>query len=267
MHSFSIILVLLAACISKTNGAQRLMCRTSPKEAALAAQTYSSLDVIDLQCQTAGGPTVNGTVQWMRTADLCYVPSANMRLDADAQLRLPQCAALDGSAACALPNRAGFELLQRYEGLLAQPQGDVVTGKTFVGYGHACEQEECAGHVTRAEALVTLWRDVRNATDCLVQALSRAARGRAVLSDNMWAALTSWAFSLGDCARVEQSQLVARLVRGEPPSAVAAAELPRWSRIRGRTVASLAKRRSAELALFQTPSELIAHPRCDQIIA
>jgi len=51
-----------------------------------------------------------------------------------------------------------------------------------------------------------------------------------------------------------------RLNAGEDPNTVAGQELPRFNKAGGEVLAGLTKRRAAEVALFQTPSQVKAHP-------
>jgi GH24 family phage-related lysozyme (muramidase) len=81
------------------------------------------------------------------------------------------------------------------------------------------------------------------------------------LNDNQFGALTSFAFNLG-CNTVKTSTLLKRLNNGEDPDTVAAAEIPRFNRAGGKVSSGLARRRAAEVQLFQTPSSNVAHPLC-----
>ncbi|KAJ2742575.1 hypothetical protein GGI20_004385 [Coemansia sp. BCRC 34301] len=252
---------------------QQLKCRTSPKESALLVRTYGDQDIIDLQCQIAGGPATNHTLEWLRTGDNCYVPAYYVNLDDASRDLLPGCAAVDGSAPCVLPNRAGFDLLERVEGFLDRPHGDVISGLPFIGFGHQCMSPKCDQEPTtilipsfpmsRTQASVLLWHDVRNATMCLARLFAAPRPTSLVLSDNMWSALASWVFGVG-CDLAAQSQLIRRIRRGESPAVVVPSELPKWTVVRGKQVADLAARRDAELALFRTQSSRMAYPRCDQ---
>ncbi|KAJ1671520.1 hypothetical protein GGF38_000741 [Coemansia sp. RSA 25] len=254
---------------------QQLRCLTAPRESALLVRAYSDRDVIYLQCQTTGGPTVDRTTNWVRTGDDCYVPAYYVALDDASRQSLPSCVTIDDANPCILPNIDGFDLLERAEGFLERPRGDIITGLAYVGFGHQCTSAKCDQEpasvpsfpMSRDQARVLLWQDVRNATACLTRMLTAGSRTASlVLSDNMWSALVSWTFSIG-CDVAAQSQLIRRLQNGEPPIAVVSTELPKWTAIHGKSMAELVARRSAELTLFRTRSASMAYPRCDQQIS
>ncbi|KAJ2894768.1 hypothetical protein IWW38_002476, partial [Coemansia aciculifera] len=248
---------------------QQLKCRTAPKETAFLARSYGDQDVVELQCQVTGGLTTGRTAEWLRTGDDCYVPAYYVNIDDVSRELLPDCTAIDSARPCILPNRSGFDLLERVEGFLDRPRGDIIAGLPYVGFGHQCMTAKCdmepdfvaSFPMSRNQASVVLWHDVRNATKCLSQMLKVGGPPRAassvVLTDNMWSALVSWTFSVG-CDLAAQSQLIKRLRHGESPMVVAATELPKWTVIHGKPVSDLASRRDAELSLFRTQSSRMA---------
>lgn len=80
-----------------------------------------------------------------------------------------------------------------------------------------------------------------------------------VLNPNQYGALVSWVFNMG-CGAQKSSTLTARLNAGEDKSVVARQELPRWVYAGGQVLNGLVRRRAAEVALFDTPAEGVAHP-------
>jgi len=66
---------------------------------------------------------------------------------------------------------------------------------------------------------------------------------------NRIAALVSWSYNVG-LGAVEESTLRRRILAGENPATVVAAELPRWNKADGKPLEGLARRRAAEVALF-----------------
>ncbi|KAJ2729112.1 hypothetical protein IW152_005736 [Coemansia sp. BCRC 34962] len=270
MHTYILSLALLVAFVATALAASplsdtQLACRTAARNDALLVRTYGDQDVIDLQCHATGSPTVNRTAEWLRTSDSCYVPALFVELDAATHQQLPKCTDIDRAQPCVLPNLAGFELLERQESFQDHPQTDPLSGLTFIGFRHQCEPGACPREsISKMEATVLLWQDIRNTTACLAQMLSGSVspRARLVLNDNMWSALASWAFSIG-CDQAAQSPLIKRVRNGEPLMAVVAAELPKWNSVDGKTVARLTARRGAELSLFRIPSLRRAYPRCD----
>ncbi|KAJ2753797.1 hypothetical protein GGI19_002874 [Coemansia pectinata] len=252
--------------------ARAIGCRTSPKDSALIVRTYGDQDVLDIQCRTTIVLTASRTVQWIRTADNCYVPARYMGIDEETSRGIPECATLDALKPCTLPNPAGFDLIQRYEGFLDRPRTDIFSGQTYIGFGHQCVSAKCDQEpveiqkfpVSKTQGSVLLWQDLQNTTACLARMLSDDIETTSLkLSENMWSALVSWTFSIG-CDLAAKSQLVARIRHGESPVAVVAAELPKWSVIHGKPVSDLTTRREAELTLFRTRSSSVAYPHCDQ---
>ncbi|KAJ2753798.1 hypothetical protein H4R27_000646 [Coemansia aciculifera] len=246
-------------------------CRASPNDSALAVVIYGE-KAFNLLCRTTGALTVNRTTQWLRTGDDCYVPSYYINIDEDTKKMLPECAKLDAKEPCTLPNQAGFDLIQHYEGFLDRPHTDTSSGLTYIGYGHQCTSAKCDQEpveirkfpISKMQGNVLLWHDLHKTTACLADMLADDIDTTPLkLSENMWSALVSWTFSTG-CDLAAKSQLVARIRHGESPVAVVAAELPKWTVIHGMSVSDLTYRREAELTLFRTRSPHLAYPRCIQ---
>ncbi|KAJ2032449.1 hypothetical protein IWW57_000214 [Coemansia sp. S610] len=271
MRTFTTSLALSVAFVATALAASpfsdtQLACRTATHDDSLIVRAYGDQDVIELQCHATGSATFNRTTEWVRTNDYCYLPAYFIQLDAATSQKLPKCADIDGEKPCVLPNLAGFKLIERYDGFLDHPQVDPLTGLTFIGFSHSCESGDCTREsITKREATVLLWQDIRVATTCLTQMLSVGVspRARLAFNDNMWSALASWTFSIG-CDQAAQSPLIRRIKSGEPLMAVVAAELPKWNSVNGKTVAKLTARRDAELSLFRTSSSRRAFPRCDR---
>ncbi|TFK24185.1 glycoside hydrolase family 24 protein, partial [Coprinopsis marcescibilis] len=159
-------------------------------------------------------------------------------------------------------NSATVNLIQDFEGFVASPEPDPI-GLPTVGFGHLCQQAGCAEvtaqgftfPLSEADAAQLLQTDIQTFTNCLSGFVDESV----VLNENQFGALTSFAFNLG-CGAVQRSTLLRRLNAGENPNTVAAQELPKFNRAGGRVLAGLTRRRTAEVALFQTPSNTIALP-------
>ena len=80
-----------------------------------------------------------------------------------------------------------------------------------------------------------------------------------ILNPNQYGALISWAFNVG-CGNEASSTLVRHLNNGEDPNVVASEELPRWNRGDNGELPGLTRRRAAEVELFTTVVDGIAHP-------
>ncbi|KAJ2448039.1 hypothetical protein EV183_005623 [Coemansia sp. RSA 2336] len=260
---FRVVLGVLAAgsCVAGANvrieDGRRVKCRSAPTSSGLVLRSYGDRDVVDITCK-AYGSAVQGTRVWHRTSDGCFVTGRYLAVSNGTET---QCADADSVQPCREIVGAGLALIERYEGYISRPRPDI-TGLPTIGYGHQCASLDCAEvpaefPFSRGQAHELLRMDVRNVTACLAQAVSRSVQ----LNANQWAALTSWAANVG-CAMASQSQLVARLNRGEEPAAVAARELPRWRIFHGKRRADLVSRRADEVALFQTPTTALAFPQC-----
>lgn len=145
---------------------------------------------------------------------------------------------------------------------MASPSPDPV-GLPTVGYGHLCQTKNCAEvpfsfPLTEAAASTLLNSDLKTYEACITKDIVSSVR----LNDNQYGALCSWAFNEG-CGAAGGSTLIRRLNAGEDPDTVAAQELPKWDIAGGKVFQGLVNRRAAEVALFKTPSSVIAHPpRC-----
>jgi GH24 family phage-related lysozyme (muramidase)/uncharacterized protein YvpB len=99
--------------------------------------------------------------------------------------------------------------------------------------------------ITQAQADAQLDADLQRFYD----ALARAIPAVAGWPPNRAAALVSWTYNVGVRA-MQDSTLRRRILAGEDPAQVVAAELPRWNKADGRELAGLTRRRAAEVALF-----------------
>ncbi|EDR01741.1 glycoside hydrolase family 24 protein [Laccaria bicolor S238N-H82] len=168
---------------------------------------------------------------------------------------------LPASSGCGAPavNAATIALIKKFEGFVASPSPDPI-GLPTVGYGHLCQTKNCAEvpfsfPLTEAEASTLLNSDLKTYEACITKDIVSSVR----LNDNQYGALCSWAFNEG-CGAAGSSTLIARLNAGQDPDAVAAQELPKWDIAGGKVLQGLVNRRAAEVALFKTPSSVIAHP-------
>jgi GH24 family phage-related lysozyme (muramidase) len=99
--------------------------------------------------------------------------------------------------------------------------------------------------VTQAQADAQLDADLERFYD----ALARAIPAVAGWPPNRAAALVSWTYNVGVGA-MQDSTLRRRILAGEDPAQVVAAELPRWNKADGKELPGLTRRRAAEVALF-----------------
>lgn len=149
-------------------------------------------------------------------------------------------------------NAAGLALIEEFEGFHASWYPDPAHGWAVptLGFGHT----DAAGPpyyndsknktFTRAEARDILRRDLLK-----YEAAVRAAV-KVPLSDNQFAALTSFTFNLGS-GNLRKSTLLRKLNAGD--TAGAAGEFKRWNRAGGRVFRGLTRRRKAERDLFLKP--------------
>jgi|694.fasta_scaffold27186_24 lysozyme len=99
--------------------------------------------------------------------------------------------------------------------------------------------------ITQAQADAQLDADLQRFYD----ALARAIPAVAGWPPNRAAALVSWTYNVGVGA-MQDSTLRRRILAGEDPAQVVAAELPRWNKADGKELPGLTRRRAAEVALF-----------------
>ena len=145
-------------------------------------------------------------------------------------------------------SRKGAEFIAAFEGFRANLYNDAA-GHCTIGYGHLVHHGRCTGRepgefrrgITRQRALEILMADAEQA--------SGAVRGavKVPLSRAQFDALVSFTFNLGAGA-LRESTLLKRLNQGDYASVPA--ELDRWVKAGGRTLAGLVRRRKAEGAMF-----------------
>jgi GH24 family phage-related lysozyme (muramidase)/uncharacterized protein YvpB len=99
--------------------------------------------------------------------------------------------------------------------------------------------------ITQAQADAQLDADLQRFYDALARAIPAAAGW----PPNRAAALVSWTYNVGVGA-MQDSTLRRRILAGEDPAQVVAAELPRWNKADGKELPGLTRRRAAEVALF-----------------
>ncbi|KAJ7659396.1 lysozyme-like domain-containing protein [Mycena rosella] len=162
---------------------------------------------------------------------------------------------------CGAPgaNDATISLIKHFEGFVPSPAPDPI-GLPTVGFGHKCTSKGCAEvgfafPLSQDTASQLLQNDLGKFVTCVNSAVSSAV----TLTDNQVGALSSFSFNLG-CGTLKSSTLLKRLNAGEDPNTVAAQEIPRFNKAGGKVLTGLTNRRAAEVTLFQTPSQVKAHP-------
>lgn len=150
-------------------------------------------------------------------------------------------------------------LVKNFEGFVPNVYNDPI-GLPTVGYGHLCRQPKCAEvtypiPLSQADATSLLRSDMRASEICISAAVADSVK----LNDNQYGALVSWAFNVG-CGNAQGSGLIRRLNAGEDPNTVAREELPKWRNAGGKSSSGLILRRGKEVAFFQNPAPVIAHP-------
>ncbi|KAJ2546138.1 hypothetical protein EV175_005711 [Coemansia sp. RSA 1933] len=241
-------------------------CRSGPGTSYSVKKTYKKGQNVSISCQTTG-PSVNGDSLWDKTSDGCYVADYYVSTGTNGYVA-SKCATGGGSTGggssasyCTKINSAGINLVAKWEGFVASPKPDPI-GLPTVGYGHLCQQKNCAEvkykfPLTTTTGKQLLSDDLPKYSKCLAGYLNSKPK----LNDNQWAALTSWVFNVG-CGNAKTSTLVKRLNNGESPNTVASQELPKWRMAGGKVMQGLVNRRAAEVKLFQTASSKQAYPKC-----
>lgn len=139
----------------------------------------------------------------------------------------------------------GIALIKSFEGLSLNKYQDIV-GKWTIGYGHLILPDEVFNvALTEAQAEALLRRDL---------AVSEKGVNQYVippLTQNQFDALVSFTFNLG-VGNLKNSTLLRVLNAQQYQNA--ADEFLRWDKAGGKQVAGLTRRRTAERALFLSPS-------------
>ena len=145
-----------------------------------------------------------------------------------------------------LINQAGVDLIKRFEGFRAEAYLDPI-GIPTIGYGHingVTKRDVRNGRtITEAQAEQFLREDL---------AVAEAAVERLIsvpLNENQFSALVSFTFNLG-AGNLQSSTLRRKLNSGD--YGAVPAEMARWVKAGGQTLAGLVRRRGAEGDLFMT---------------
>lgn len=141
-------------------------------------------------------------------------------------------------------------LIRAFEGLALEAYLDPV-GIATIGYGtirYGDGQPVQLGDRISREQAERLLADAVG--DRYAPALLTAIPPARSYSAEQQAALISFTYNVGVGA-LQRSSLRRRLLAGEDPQQVIAAELPRWSRGDGRELPGLVRRRAAEVDLFR----------------
>jgi lysozyme len=136
-------------------------------------------------------------------------------------------------------NEAGLALIKKHEGLSLRAYR-CPAGALTIGYGHTGDVEE--GAVITQEEAEELLRNDLHAFETSVERLVEVP-----LRDNQFAALVSFCFNVGMGA-FARSTLLSLLNRGWYEQVPA--QLVRWSRAAGKTLAGLGRRRRDEADLW-----------------
>ena len=147
-------------------------------------------------------------------------------------------------AAAWLPSARG--IIKEFEGLRLQAYPDA--GAWAIGWGSTTIGGKVVREgqsITQAQADAQLDADLQRFYDALVRAIPAVASWQ----PNRVAALLSWTYNVGVGA-MQDSTLRRRILAGEDPAVVVAAEFPRWNKSGGTPLAGLTRRRNAEVALF-----------------
>ncbi|KAL2843222.1 lysozyme-like domain-containing protein [Aspergillus pseudodeflectus] len=167
------------------------------------------------------------------------------------------------SAACPGPsvNPATLKLLKTFEPFKPSVS-DNGYGNPTVGYGHLCTDWPCSDisdsfpqPLSEESASRLLVNDLATYQNALTNVLSDAV----TLNENQYGALVSWTYNAGIEA-MEKTTLVARLNDGGDVALVGNGELPKWIYVNGTMVNGLARRRKAEVKLFNRKSQIRALP-------
>ena len=145
----------------------------------------------------------------------------------------------------------GWTLLKTWEGCRLSAYPDPASGGApwTIGYGHTGAEVVPGLTISQEQAEAWLQSDASEAA-CAVDRLCRGVALTARQRD----ALISFCFNVGAGA-LERSTLRKRLLAGETAGVVLAQELPRWCQGPHGPVEGLKRRRAAEAAHAQTPTD------------
>lgn len=141
------------------------------------------------------------------------------------------------------PSPAAYDLIKQYEGLRLHAYQDSA-GVLTIGWGHT-------GDVRRGQSITVHQAEALLALDIGIAAAAVNRHVEAPLSQNMFDALVSFTFNLGE-GRLAQSTLLKKLNLRDYHAA--ANEFTKWTKaaVRGKkiTLPGLVRRRAAERAMF-----------------
>lgn len=138
----------------------------------------------------------------------------------------------------------GAEMISRFEGFSSKPYRDAV-GVWTIGFGSTKGVKSTSAHVTRAQALERMRREVDDVYGAAINQLGLD------LNQNQFDALTSFVYNVGP-GGVAASTGVGRALRACDWHR-AANEMLKWDKAGGKRLLGLTRRRRAEAALFLEP--------------
>lgn len=163
-------------------------------------------------------------------------------------------------------NKAGIELIKRFEGFLPYVYLDQV-GLPTIGYGHLCRERDfylqgmtldyirknyindkssikLKTHITKIQAEALLVKDLQSAENSVKKLITHP------ININQFSALVSFTFNLGGAA-LQRSTLRRKINRGDTFESIQR-EFYRWVYAGGRKLPGLLRRRIAESQLYST---------------
>jgi lysozyme len=139
-------------------------------------------------------------------------------------------------------NRAGLDLITRYEGFRPKPYKDV-GGVVTIGYGHT-RSAVMPSHVTEEEAVELLMADLQYFCKAVADAVT------VPINENQFSALVAFTYNLGE-GNLHKSTLLKKLNAGDHGGA--SDEFRKWVKAGQQELKGLVRRRAAEEQLFRTP--------------
>ena len=142
-------------------------------------------------------------------------------------------------------NKAGIDLIKRFEGCRLHAYGDPATGKEpyTIGWGHTGENITKDTVWTQTEADDQLSRDITKVTGAIDRVVPRT------LTVNQFSAVCALVFNIG-IGNFVGHDLLKFLHAGDMKAA--ADEFPKWNKANGKVMPGLVARRAAEKALFES---------------
>jgi lysozyme len=135
-------------------------------------------------------------------------------------------------------NRAGIELIKKFEGLRLTAYL-CPAGHLTIGYGHTGEEVYPGQRISEEEAIRLLIQDIEGIEEGLKKLL------KVKLNTNQFSALVSFTFNVG-LGNLAKSTLLAIVNRSEDPTQ----EFLKWVFARGKPLPGLKVRRNAEARLY-----------------